>query len=171
MGDSGSGRRWSPAVVLGPGGWGGLGSLWGKVPCSLWSWALRAVAELCSWLSNSVAGSGLCFHSLRGTAVGFWGVWEKAAAGGESCRRGLSEASGPPHPPSSPPCRPRGSQGYSRFPIVTEARKGQTGQKWGNPRLNSSACPAGSDSSRLDPRKSAARSLLPLRKVSLRSTD
>ncbi|KAM7105974.1 uncharacterized protein WM277_023268 [Molossus nigricans] len=53
--------------------------------------------------------------------------------------------------------RPPGSRSYSRFPPLPKAMKGQTGQKWGNPRLNSSVCPAGPDSLRLEPRKSAAR--------------
>nr|KAF6407231.1 hypothetical protein HJG59_009900 [Molossus molossus] len=59
--------------------------------------------------------------------------------------------------------RSQGSQSYSRFPALVEASKGQAGQKWGNPHLNSSVCPAGPDRSRLEGRTSEAR---PLRKPS-----
>lgn len=117
-------------------------------------------------MAISVAGSGPYFCSLLGDSCRHLGAVR------ESCSwRALSEASRPPHLTFLPLCRPQGSQGYSRFPPVTEARKGRTGPKWGNPPLNSAVCPAGPARSRLDHRKSASRPLLPLRKVSLKSAD
>ncbi|XP_014397253.1 PREDICTED: WW domain-binding protein 11-like [Myotis brandtii] len=68
--------------------------------------------------------------------------------------------------------RAPGTQGYSRFPPVAQGKKGQTGQKRGDPRVNPSVCPAGQDSLRLEGRKLEGRkpgarpSLLPFRKAS-----
>lgn len=86
--------------------------------------------------------------------------------------RGFSEALGPPLS-FLPPCRAPGNQGYSRFPPVAQGKKGQTGQKRGNPRVSPSVGPAGPDSLRLEGRRLEGRkpgarpSLLPFRKVSL----
>lgn len=88
--------------------------------------------------------------------------------------RGLSEALGPPLS-FLPPCRAPGGQGYSRFPPVAQGKKGQTGQKKGNPRVSPSVGPAGLDSLRVDGQKVEGQSqkpggrpsLLPFRKVSL----
>lgn len=145
--------------ALGPETGGGLGPLWAKCPFTE--------------IQHSVAGPSRVPQPPGA---------EGSAEGGESYReiravwRGLSEASGPSLS-FLPLCRPPGNQGYSRFPPVAEGTKGQTGQKWGNPRLNPSVCPAGPDSLRLDGRrlegrKPAARpALLPLRKVSLGGAD
>lgn len=113
----------------------------------------------------SLAQIGLCLRSLLGPALRFWGGERKLHLEMRALWGDLYTYL------HILPCRPQGSQGYSRFPPVTQARHSQTGPKWGNPHINSSVCPAGSDSSRLDHRKSATCPLLPLRKVSLGSAD
>lgn len=96
-----------------------------KAPYSLSSWALRE-----QLLSSAVAIS----------APGSGPVPAASLGGGRDLQLQVKAAwRGLHNLLTDLPCRPQGSQGYSRFPPVAEARKG----------------PAGPDSPRLDHRKPA----------------